>query len=446
MGNGTPGIVIVSTFCSSNAKQFAGYIRYMDRPEAVKKKYLQEFDLFSGYMDYMGNPEKTDINLTKAPEKISGLFTSDIDAANDAEVLAIKRVFETAQENDSLMWQTVISFDNAWLEEMGVYDGKTGILNEKIMRNAARTAVNSMLEKENLENAVWTAAFHFNTDNVHIHISIVEPYPMRKKKLYEQYERVQVDGKWQYLKVFNEESKEWERVPVENEDGEIVIAEEYVGKFKESSLKTAKKVFVSELENNQEINQNISKIVRERILAQMKERELYEDEDFRESFLALYEKLPENKGVCNYGNSAMADLRDEIDALSSKYIEKYHKEDFEELQRMIEKQQEQYQRIYGGKNQYAENVVRDLYYRMGNTILREMKAYDKRIKALPDLLKETQEIKSLNNAQGRKSSTEPAEPRKDYTGSRKKHFSKILPVCRKKLRTAESFKLAKTLT
>lgn len=42
----------------------------------------------------------------------------------DAEKKELKRVFEKAQENDSLMWQTVISFDNRWLEENGLYQSR----------------------------------------------------------------------------------------------------------------------------------------------------------------------------------------------------------------------------------------------------------------------------------------------------------------------------------
>lgn len=29
------------------------------------------------------------------------------------------------------MWQTVISFDNKWLQEHGVYNAKTGVLDEE---------------------------------------------------------------------------------------------------------------------------------------------------------------------------------------------------------------------------------------------------------------------------------------------------------------------------
>ena len=36
----------------------------------------------------------------------------------------------------TLMWQTVISFDNAWLTEMGIYDAKEKQLDEKTYQAA----------------------------------------------------------------------------------------------------------------------------------------------------------------------------------------------------------------------------------------------------------------------------------------------------------------------
>ena len=79
-----------------------------------------------------------------------------------------------AQDNGSLMWQTVISFDNRWLAEHGIYDAKNNVLDERKLKEIARGGVNRMLEKEHLESAIWSAAIHYNTDNVHVHIATVE--------------------------------------------------------------------------------------------------------------------------------------------------------------------------------------------------------------------------------------------------------------------------------
>lgn len=119
----------------------------------------------------MGNPEKT-----------TGLFSQVTNDLSETDKENLKNIFEKAQENDSLMWQTVISFDNRWLEKNGLYNSETQILDEKSIKSIARNAVNKMLESEGLEHAVWSGAIHYNTDNIHVHIAAVEPEPMREKK------------------------------------------------------------------------------------------------------------------------------------------------------------------------------------------------------------------------------------------------------------------------
>ena len=378
MGEKTPGVVAVNTFCRADSKYFAGYIGYMDREEAVRKEHIEDFDLFSEYMGYMGNRTKT--KTSGQPEKISGLFTSDTDVLTGNEIGKLKDVYKQAQKNGSLMWQTVISFDNGWLAEMGVYDRETHTLDEKRMRTAVRASVNAMLQNENLENAVWSAAFHYNTDNIHVHIAAAEPEPMREKKRYKQYEVIQVKGKWQYKRVKNPKIGRMERVPILDAAGNEVETEEYVGRFRGSSLKKLKRTMVQELTNDKETNIQINSLIRETLVGSLKDYELYQDLEFRERFLFLYRKLPEDRRVCNYGNNAIKPLRSEIDALSRMYLERYHKEEYEELLKLLAKQARRYQIAYGGENNsYYEKKVDDLYSRLGNAILREMKMMDSQV-------------------------------------------------------------------
>ena len=77
------------------------------------------------------------------------------------------------------MWQTVISFDNRWLEKNGIYNSEDGFLDVRTLHEYTRVSVNAMLKKEGLETATWSAAIHYNTDNLHIHIATVEPIPTR---------------------------------------------------------------------------------------------------------------------------------------------------------------------------------------------------------------------------------------------------------------------------
>lgn len=347
------GVVAVNTFCRANSKYFGGYIGYMDREEATRKEHVKDFDLFAGYMGYMGNHQKT--LAEKEPERISGLFAADSDLIQGNEIEDLKKVYKQAQKNGSLMWQTVLSFDNRWLSDMGIYNEKTSVLDEKRFKQAVRRSVGTLLQKENLQNGVWSAAIHYNTDNIHVHIATVEPEPMRQKKLYKQYEVIQANGKWQYKKVVNPETGKKEKVPVLTVDGRILEKEEYVGRFKESSLNAMKSTMVEQLVQEKDVNIRINALIREELVKSAKNYELYQDEDFRQAFLDIYHKLPEDKRICSYGNNVMQTLRSEIDALSMQYIEKYQKEEYDEFIDLVSKQSRRYKTAYGGEeNDYFE--------------------------------------------------------------------------------------------
>lgn len=102
------GVVVINKFCPADSKAFSGYISYIDRSEAKRNEKLSEYNL---YNDYMDNPEKT-----------TGLFTEDKTELTYKDKKILKETFRSAQDNGSLMWQTVISFDNRWLEKYGLYD------------------------------------------------------------------------------------------------------------------------------------------------------------------------------------------------------------------------------------------------------------------------------------------------------------------------------------
>lgn len=108
------GVTLMQDFCRPGSDKFQSYIDYIDREEAQRNNAFSTYNIFSDYEqynEYMGNPEKS-----------SGLFTADKDSLTYAEKKELKSIFEMAQDNQSLMWQTVISFDNRWLEKNGVYD------------------------------------------------------------------------------------------------------------------------------------------------------------------------------------------------------------------------------------------------------------------------------------------------------------------------------------
>ena len=117
------GVVVVNKFCPSDSKTFSGYISYIDRPDAKRNEKLSEYNL---YNDYMDNPEKT-----------TGLFTQDKTELTYKDKQILKETFQSAQDNGSLMWQTVISFDNRWLEKYGLYDAANDVVDERKLKEIA---------------------------------------------------------------------------------------------------------------------------------------------------------------------------------------------------------------------------------------------------------------------------------------------------------------------
>ena len=101
MGDIVAGIVCTTKFCKSADKAFKSYIDYIDRDNATKKDNLDKFNLFNDYLDYVGDTKK-----------LGSLFTKDKSQLNEEEKQILKDGFMKAQSNGSLMWQTVISFDN----------------------------------------------------------------------------------------------------------------------------------------------------------------------------------------------------------------------------------------------------------------------------------------------------------------------------------------------
>lgn len=332
MGDVKAGVVLVTKFVRPHSEAYGGYIDYIDRDEAVRNEHS---DRWNSYMDYMGNPEKT-----------SELFSAGTDKLSAEEKQQLKEDFIEAQDNGNLMWQTVLSFDNRWLEKQGLYDAATNTLNSDKIKELTRNSMKKMLEKEGiLESSVWSAAIHYNTDNVHVHIATVEP------------------GKTQR--------------PM-REDGEPK------GVWRQSTLQAGKSNVVNNIMQQQEENKLINDIIRKNIVATKREKTIAYDKDLREAFLRVYQNLPANKQYWNYNSTNLGNQnRKNLDDLSKLYIEKFHQEDYKQFQDAIKLQQEKYKEAYGDGakviNRYGENKEKELYERLGNSILKEMKEYDRQL-------------------------------------------------------------------
>lgn len=300
----------------ANSKKFNSYVDYIDREEAVRKYKNEDFSL---YNDYMGNPSK-----------LGTLFTKEKDFLNESEKKNLKQSFKEAQNKGSVMWQDVFSFDNDWLEEQGIYDKKRNVLDEKLIISAIRNAMANLEEEENLNGMIWSAAIHYNTDNIHIHIASVELNPSRE-----------------------------------------------FGKRKFKTLKSMKSKFTNTLVDRSKEHKKINDLIRNNIIDKEKSSTFHKDRKMKKMINEIVKKLPKDKKQWKYNYNSMKEVRPLLYELSKYYIENYKKEEFENLNNLLDKEEEFFNKLYGdgkkenSKNNYKENKVNDLYTRLGNSFLND---------------------------------------------------------------------------
>ena len=315
------GIVIKSRFLLAQSKQFATYIDYINRDEAIRN---EKFEKYSAYNDYMDNPEKS-----------GALFTADLDFLGEQQNRALKRSFRLAQKRGSLMWQNVISFDNRFLQKHGAYDPKTKWLDEAKMRELTRAAMAELLAQNGMsESAVWSASIHYNTDNIHVHVAVVEPVPTRKR-----------------------------------------------GKLLPKSLSAAKSKVAGAILDRTPQQERIQQLVRDQMIQSKRQHRSLQDKKLRGMFRQLYQQLPPDRRRWFYNNGTIEYLRPQIDAFTAEYIRQNHAKEFEELKTLLRQEQEVYREAYGGikYDRYMENKLQDLYARMGNTVLKELREYHREV-------------------------------------------------------------------
>ena len=334
MSRAVPAIVMVCEFEKNNFKDYGGYIDYIDREETHNELDLKSIN-YAEYLEYMDSK-----NRKKEKDKTTvKLFTEDKDILSDEDKEKLKDAYRIAQERGSYLWKDVFSFDNEWLEENKYYNSENKKLNEGKIREAIREAMSLRIEKENLNEAVWTADIHYNTDNIHIHTSLVELEPSKKK-----------------------------------------------GKLKPQTLGKMKSAFVNSLVDRNEEHDKINELMREKIVNRKKDINTFRDKEMKKQFINIIKLLPEDLRQWQYAYNSIDEARPLIDNLSKYYINNYCKEDFNELDKLLDVEVDEYKRLYGegregkekGKyNDYKTNELDYLYKRMGNAFLTEMRSYAK---------------------------------------------------------------------
>ncbi|WP_033799789.1 MobP2 family relaxase, partial [Bacillus pseudomycoides] len=195
---------------------------------------------------------------------------------------------------------------------------------------------------------VWSGAIHYNTDNLHIHVATVEPFPTRDR-----------------------------------------------GKRKQKTLDAMKGKVVQNIMDRGQEQKQINDLIRKNMVAKKKEDSTFtwRNRELKPLFQFIYKRLPEDKRQWQYSYNTLSPLRPHLDALTQKYIEKHYKEDYKQFLQKLDQEVDVLKRAYGEGSgdkkryeNYKGNKIEELHKRMGNAFLQEMKAYDKERQRIDEML------------------------------------------------------------
>lgn len=362
MSTVTPAIIFKMQYDypskSKPNSQFKSYLDYIDRDEAKEKSVeiknedpidfknneinLGNENLYRYYMDYMGDEKKNGQLFDEYTDSLKG------------NALEIKRdLFTEAEQKGSPLWESVFSFDNEWLEEQNLYDPKTHWVNENVMKDYIRNSVEKIINNEKLVSPVWTASFHYNTDNIHVHIATVELEP-------------------DHLPLVHGQNKKTKKL-LYDEDGKPIYHRK--GSWKESTFEKAKSTMINQIVDRTKEYKRIDELIRHSNHS-AKTIDLRHIQDIKELFVEAMDRLPDDLSQWQYGYNSVDEARPYIDEITEIYLETYHKDEMEELRGLLDEQVEINEKLYGSESnykQYKVNKLNDLKSKMGNAVLTEMR-------------------------------------------------------------------------
>lgn len=103
-----------------------------------------------------------------------------------------------------------------------------------------------------------------------------------------------------------------------------------------------KSAFVNSLVNRNKEHDKINELMREKI----KDINTFRDKEMKKQFINIIKLLPEDLSQWQYAYNSIDEARPLIDNLSKYYINNYCKEDFNELDKLLEVEVDEYKRGY----------------------------------------------------------------------------------------------------
>ena len=316
-------VILKIDYVEGGDTNFSGYIDYMDRDSAKENSYKDDY-AFKGFVDYM----------ERDSAKGSGLFSDDGYNLSFEEVDKRKELFNYVDKNGNFMWRFTFSFEEGFLEKLGIKG--EGFIREDILKDITRKAMSSAIDKGKFLENSWVGEIHHNTENTHIHVALIDPSSSKERG---------------FISGINKVAKS-------------VMANELMH-FDDPLIK--------------ERQARITEIIREEIIPARRnsQTELLSRASERELFIEIFSRLPEDRRKWHYNMNSISSIRPLLDEYTNRFLEKNFKGEIEDLIELLTEQGEVHSSYYGGgeiyKNIYVENKIQDLYSRLGNVVLNEMR-------------------------------------------------------------------------
>lgn len=341
-----------TSFIELSSQDYSKYIGYMMRKQALANKEKTN--------GLSATEAKELERVTKAANKydasqigkdkiLQGYFSCDQDTIKLGDLDHIRAKMRSAQANNSILWQDVISFDNEYLRKMGVFDPTTGYLDESGIRKASKKMMDTLTEKENLNNPFWTAAIHRNTDNIHIHFGIVEAANSRPLKRWKD-----EDG------IVHVEPKGWRQL---------------------STIQAMKSAFTNEMFDITSLLKEMN-LRRNEITKGMTEAftKSFEEPNFQRDLNDFIQVLPEDRNKWRWAN-LNSEQRQTLTTLVDTVME--DNPSYQKWNNLFQDYREHYQKMYGQAKNNRDNEAakkwEDLKRRAGNALLKEIKVIDQNV-------------------------------------------------------------------
>lgn len=357
--------IIKSKDMFNDDTDYIKYISYMSRQYALEKKKdltdteKKELEVVKKRVArYDTSNENPFINSHSVKDGVFSINKEKMDAKDIGEV---NEIIKNAQNNGSVFYQDVISFDTEFLIKEKIYDLVTNKLDEKRIRHASHKMMDKMFEDEDIQSGYWFASIHRNTDHIHIHYGTVETKNTRPL------------------------------ISVEEEGGQYLAPK---GKRKQKTIDNMKSVFANALVDRTVELSRIS-FLRNTLVQDIKDTYQQKDNLMQKTLLEnLYEDLPSNKKYWQYGSKYISEnTRDKIDKITDSLMKDnpHYKEYFERTEEESNYRKDIFGDSERSEKEYAINKKKDIQKRLGNSLLKELKRHSESLNQNRSTYKEINE-------------------------------------------------------